>query len=62
MPPKIWPGGFSQLAGPDLHPLWEAGHLVNERLPSVLRAALEGAGLEEGVLGFAVEQARQRHR
>ena len=35
---------------------------MNERLPSVLRAALEWAGLEEGVLGSAVEQAGQRHR
>ena len=60
--PKTWPGGLSPLAGPDLHPSWEAGHPVNELLPSVLRAALEGAGLEEGVLGSAVEQAGQRHR
>ena len=32
---------------------------MNELLPSVLRAALEGAGLDEGVLGSAVERAGQ---
>lgn len=32
---------------------------MSELLPRVLRAALEGAGLDEGVLGSAVERARQ---
>ena len=60
--PQSLAWGLSPLAGPDLHPPREAGHPVKELLPSFLKAALAGAGLEEGVLGSAAERAGQRPR